>query len=104
MVWDVSGWGHRVALLALSKFLFLFRLLGPVALCALEPIIRSEGHKPSSPLSKAGWNVGWHSRNRDTGRQSAAPPSKYWRRRNHSKPAPIQAASSALPQAHRTVD
>jgi hypothetical protein len=45
------------AFLPFFRFFFLFSLLGSVALCTLEAIIRSERHALSSPLSEPNWNV-----------------------------------------------
>ena len=51
------GW-RLAAFLPFFRFLFLFSLLGSVALSTLEAVIRSERHALSWPLSEPNWNVG----------------------------------------------
>jgi hypothetical protein len=58
---------NRTAFLPLPYLLFLFCFLNPVALYALEAIIRSEGHVPFSLAVQSSLNVGSYRQIDDTG-------------------------------------
>jgi hypothetical protein len=58
---------NSTAFLPLPYLLFLFCFLNPVALYALEAIIRSEGHVPFSLAVQSSLNVGSYRQIDDTG-------------------------------------